>query len=302
MQASSPPTSMEGWLRTSQIRMRSLDWGGPDTAPGGEDGSPDRSNVVALHGLASSAHWYDLVMPHLADTFPSVALEQRGHGRTDQPPDGYDWATVATDVVEAMDRLGIQRAAVLSHSWGANVALSVAAKYPERTSHLVLIDGGFFDWTLRPGASWEWFRDRLQPCHIPDTREEFLALLRQQLAACWSDELERIVMTMVHESPDGMVKDILEPSNHAKVLEAMWNEPPSTMFPQVRCPTLIVAAQSSASANSEFARMRQEMAVAAQSAIGDCTVRWIADSSHDIGYHQPKELAEAVKGFLARKA
>ena len=289
-------TPQEGWLHTSKIRMHYLDWGGPP------EGSGKRSEavVLALHGLASSAHWYDFVIPHLVDTYRCIAPDQRGHGQTDQPSTGYDWQTVASDIVEALDHLGVEKVAVLGHSWGANVALSVAAKYPERVSKLVLIDGGFFDWTLWPGATWESFKSRLRPRAVAGKKEDFLSGLRQQLAECWSDQLEGMVMSMVRVEPDGTVLDILEPTNHAQVLEAMWYEPSSTMFQLVRCPTLIVAAGArQGGGNSEFAQMRREMAGAAQSAIRDCKVEWISDTMHDIGYHKPAELARVLRAHLA---
>ena len=289
-------TPVEGWLSTSQIRMHYLDWGPPAQAPR-EKGM----GVLALHGLASSCHWYDLVMPHLSDSYHCIAPDQRGHGKTDQPARGYDWETVARDVIEALDQLGLQRAALLGHSWGGYVALSVAARYPNRVSKLVLIDGGFIDWTLWPGANWDWFKNLLSPRDVLGKREDFLNQLRRQLSDCWSEQLEGIVMSMIRVSPDGSVRDILEPANHAQVLEAMWNEPASTMFPSVRCRTLIVPAGSPKSgADLDFTRMRREMANAAQSAIKDCEVRWIPDTIHDIGYHKPAELSQVIRDFLSR--
>ena len=290
-------TPVAGWLRTSQIRRRYLDWGDPRAQK-----AEQRSGtaVLALHGLASSCHWYDLVIPYLADTYRCISLEQRGHGETDQPSTGYDWHTLARDVVESLDQLGLDRVAVLGHSWGGYVALSVAAYYPERASRLALIDGGFLDWTGWPGATWPWFKELLRPRDVSGSRQEFLNRLREQLADCWSDQLEGIVMTMVRVGTDGTVKDILEPTNHSQVLEAMWHEPPSTMYSRVRCPTLIVAAgPPPGGENSEFARMRREMAAAAQSAIEQCIVEWIPDTIHDIGYHKPAELARVLRGFLS---
>ena len=289
-------TPQEGWLNTSALRMHYLDWNSP-TASHGQDHKPV---VVALHGLASSCHWYDLVIPRLVDNYRCISLDQRGHGQTDQPPSGYDWHTLSTDVVEAFYQLGVQKAAVMGHSWGGYVALSLAAKYPESVSKLVMVDGGFMDWTRWPGATWEWFINLLKPRDVSGTREEFLDRLRQQLAECWSDHLEEIVMTMVRVGADGLVRDILEPTNHAQVLDAMWNEPPSSMFHLVRCPSMIVSAGSrEGRVNSEFSRMRREMADAAQSAIGDCRVEWVPDTIHDIGYHKPEEMAKALNAFLA---
>ena len=287
----SSTSAEEGWLQTSKLRMHYLDWASQD---------PSADTVLALHGLASSCHWYDLVIPLLADRNHFVAPDQRGHGLTEQPSTGYDWRTVATDVVELMDHMGVERAAVIGHSWGANVALSLAAEHPERVSKLAMIDGGFFDWTLWPGIDSESFRERLRPRDVSGTREEFLDRLREQLVECWSDQLEQIVMSMVRVGGDGLVRDILEPTNHAQVLDAMWNEPSSAFFSRISCPTLIVAAGPRRDrANSEFALRRETMAAAAQAAIKECRVEWIPDTFHDIGYHKPHELARALRTFLA---
>ena len=74
----SSPASSEKWADIGDLRMRYLDWGG--------DGAP----VLALHGLASCAHWYDLVAPELSEKFRIIAPDQRGHGQTTQAPTGYD--------------------------------------------------------------------------------------------------------------------------------------------------------------------------------------------------------------------
>ena len=128
MEKTHPPGQ---WLKVGDLNVHYMDWGG--------DGAP----AVALHGAASSSHWYDLTIPHLRDRVRIIAPDQRGHGKTDQPSTGYDWATLAGDVVGTLDALGIDRAAVMGHSWGASVALSVAALHPDRVTSLVMIDGGF---------------------------------------------------------------------------------------------------------------------------------------------------------------
>ena len=290
------PGPIEDQIITPQIRMHYRDWGRPSLGPG----QSPVLDVLALHGLGSSCHWYDILVPHLRNEFRFVAPDQRGHGQTDQPPGGYDWQTLATDVKDLMDSLRIHRAAVMGHSWGSSVALGMAAIYPDRISKLVLIDGGFFDWNLWPSASWEWFKERLRPRIVSGTPQEYLESQRRALSDCWEERLESIVMSMVRTTPEGTVKDILEPSNHAQVLEAMWNEPPTTMFPLVQCPTLIVAAGPKPDrVNSEFATMRRKMAEAAESAISDCRVEWIPETIHDIGYHKPRELALALRRFLS---
>jgi pimeloyl-ACP methyl ester carboxylesterase len=287
-QASSQAKPTEVWATVGELEVRYLDWGG--------DGPP----IMALHGLASSANWYDLVAPMLTKYGRVIAPDQRGHGKTTQMASGYDWQTLSADIIGLMDHLGLEKAAVLGHSWGGNVAGNVAARFPERVEKLVMIDGGFLGGRQRSGATWESFRERVRPRDVTGTREEFLDRLRVQMAEIWSDDLERIVQTMVYEDEDGQIKDILRPENHAQVIHAMWYEPPSSTLPRVTCPTMIIpAGPRPERAGTEFAVMREEMVEAAAKSLKDCQVRWIPNTMHDIGYHKPGELAEVIVGFLS---
>ena len=280
----------ECWADIGGIRVRYLDWGG--------QGKP----VILLHGLASSANWYDLVAPHLRNDYRVIAPDQRGHGQTTQAGSGYDWGTLTKDVVGLMDELALANAAVFGHSWGANVALNVAARAPDRVNALGLIEGG----TSRgSGAkeSWEEVRARARPRNISGTREEFLDRLRTQLSFCWSDQVERIVQTMVYEDAEGAMQDILRPENHIQVMRAMWEAPASQAYPNILCPTLIIpAGPAPQQAGSERALVKQERVAAAEQAIKNSRVRWIPETVHDIGYHKPEELARVIREFLDERS
>ena len=275
------------WLKSGDLNMHYLDWGG--------FGKP----VVVLHGAASSCHWYDLVIPHISDSLRVIALDQRAHGKTDQPSTGYDWHTLAGDVVGAMDQLGIEKAAVVGHSWGVNTALSVASMHPDRVTALAMVDGGFGGAPRSPDMTWEEFKVRLSPRDIYGPRDRYLGALRQQFAHCWSDEIESIVMTMVREDSDGTVHERLDLSNQQQMLWAMWSGPTHPMLPQVRCSTLIVAAGGrQPGANPEFMERRRANVEAAQATITNSRVVWIPETGHDIGYEKPRELAAALNEFL----
>ena len=201
-----PGVPQAKWLQTSQIRMRFLDWGRPDAHPA----EYDNTVALCLHGLASSSKWYDLVLPYLADSYHCVALDQRGHGETDQPDAGYDWRSIASDAVEALNHLGYEKAVILGHSWGAFVALAMAALHPDRVAKLCMIDGGFSDWRKRPGATYDTFRQWLRPRNVGGTPDEYLAKVQFHLRDCWSDRMEEIIMSMVRVGEDGQVTDILK--------------------------------------------------------------------------------------------
>ena len=200
---------MGKWTHVNGLDMRYLDWGG--------DGEP----LLALHGLASSAHWYDIVARLLLHRYRIIAPDQRGHGQTTQAESGYDWHTLSDDLSALLDHVsaeipGFARpVAALGHSWGGHVVSNFAYHHPDRVRRIVMIDGGFLDGRLFPEPTWEAFSDRLRPRNVTGDREEFLSRLREQMASFWNSEIERIVQTMVYEDEDGQIQDILRPPNQA---------------------------------------------------------------------------------------
>ena len=284
----SPPH--ENWVDIGELKVRYLDWGGA--------GQP----LLALHGLASSAHWYDIVAPLLRDRYHIYAPDQRGHGQTTSAPFGYDWLTLSNDLAGLMDHIGLDKVSVMGHSWGGNVATNFAANCPDRVERLIMIDGGFLDGRLFPGATWEAFFHRVRPRDVTGNREEFLDRLRNQLGVIWNTEIERIVQTMVYEDEDGQIQDILRPDKHAQTIRAMWDEPASKTMPRIECPTLIVpAGPTSERANTEFAETRRRMVDAAEKGLKNGRVHWIPETIHDIGYHKPQELAQVIDDFLSEE-
>lgn len=278
---------LAGTIPLGELDVHCLDWGG--------DGQP----LLALHGLASSGHWYRRLAPFLRQEYRIVAPDQRGHGATTQAPSGYDWQTLAEDAVRVLDHFGMEKAAVLGHSWGGHVSSNLAMRFPDRVSRLVMIDGGFQDGRLLPDPTWEAFRQRLAPRLVAGTRAQYLDQLAANLSFCWGDDLAEIALTMVYEGTDGQMRDILRPENHAQVLETMWGEPPSVVLPRITVPTLVVAAGPRPErANSSFSRQREVMVAAAERALPNGRAHWIPDTIHDIGYDKPQELATVIRSFL----
>ena len=280
-----PPT--EHWAIIGELRIRYLDWGG--------DGEP----VMLMHGLASSAHWYELVASHLRHRYRLFAADARSHGRTTQAAGGFDWQTLSEDCVGLMEHLGVSRAAVFGHSWGATAALNVAARFPDRVTALGLIDGGVGRQS-DPREPWEVVKAGVRPRDVSGTRQQFLDRLRHQLSFCWTDQIERIVQTMVYEDNEGQIQDILRPENHLQVRRAMWEEPASQFYSRITCPTVVIpAGPTPERADSERARQKRAGVAAAEKVIPRCRVRWIPETVHDIGYHKPGELAQVMDEFLS---
>ncbi|MGD1992438.1 MAG: alpha/beta fold hydrolase [Anaerolineae bacterium] len=96
--------------------------------------------VVLLHGMGSCADDWMLQFPALSEHTTAVAVDLRGHGRTDVPPGPYTIPGMAGDVAGLLAALGIEAAHVVSLSLGGLVAQSLAIDHPERVRSLVLVN------------------------------------------------------------------------------------------------------------------------------------------------------------------
>lgn len=104
-----------------------------------EQGDPNASPVIFLHGITDTHRSWEPVFSKLDPRVRAIAITQRGHGDASKPVGGYASGDLASDLAEAMDALDIGSAVVVGHSMGSFAAQRFANEYPERTEGLVLI-------------------------------------------------------------------------------------------------------------------------------------------------------------------
>jgi pimeloyl-ACP methyl ester carboxylesterase len=116
------------------LTIRALDWGG--AAP----------TVVLLHPNGFCGGLYEPLAERLREVARPVALDLRGHGGSSAPrdPAGYGFELLAADVLEALDLLGIDRAAGVGGSLGGGVAILVDRLDPGRWTRLLLAEAVAF--------------------------------------------------------------------------------------------------------------------------------------------------------------
>jgi pimeloyl-ACP methyl ester carboxylesterase len=121
--AARPEAPEYGYFDSSGVRLAYLDKG---------LGEP----VILLHGgLADSEfNWVQFgILDALAENHRTIALDLRGHGKSDKPhePAAYG-RMMARDVLALMDHLNIPKAHLLGYSLGSLIALTIIADHPER--------------------------------------------------------------------------------------------------------------------------------------------------------------------------
>src|SRR5215510_8898987 len=99
------------------------------------------SPLVLLHGGWGNARQWDTVARALADQYRVLALDLRGHGESEHPPDGdYAPEVVAADVAAFADAIELERLALVGFSIGGHAGYAYAAGHPARVDRLMLVE------------------------------------------------------------------------------------------------------------------------------------------------------------------
>ncbi len=101
--------------------------------------------VVLLHGFGSSLDMWRPLLPELAEDHRVLALDLKGFGWTDRPRGDYSPSAQAQLVWAVLNERGIERAALVGHSWGAAVALAMALASPEQTTRIAIYGGWVYE-------------------------------------------------------------------------------------------------------------------------------------------------------------
>jgi len=96
--------------------------------------------LLFLHGTSASLGVWDGVIGQLDGGYRSITLDQRGHGRSGKPAQGYTQEDFARDILGLVTSLKLQDVVLVGHSLGARNAVVAAAAQPELFAGVVAVD------------------------------------------------------------------------------------------------------------------------------------------------------------------
>ena len=270
---------------------------GPDTAP-----DTDAAPLVCLAGGPAREAAYLGDLGGLSALRPLVVPDQRGTGDSPPPatPGAYAFPRLAEDVEALRAHLGLERFALLAHDAGTAVAQAYAAGYPDRLTHLVL---------LNPGS-------RLQGLLPDDAREIFEA----RAAEDWWEDSYIAVQLLAHATDLDEIRSLLlraapmaygrwDPPQHEHAADegvqlnpvpraAFWQGVPESErlslldgLTRVTAPVLVVTGD-----RDGITGMRAGEAVAA--CFPDARVRTLHGVGHYPWVDEPELLRPLVEDFL----
>ncbi len=253
---------------------------------------------LLVHGLASNARTWDGVAQRLnAAGHHVVAIDQRGHGLSDKPSTGYDFAQITSDLRALIESLELRRPILAGQSWGGNVVLHFAARQADVAGGLVLVDGGFADLSGPGGATWDEISERLRPPNLLGTPRPGMIDRFRTHHPEWDDLQIEMQMGNYETLDDGTIRPWLSLDRHMAILRAMWDEPPSPLFERVSAGVLIAVADPS---NPEQKRTSRDSAANAAARMPRTEVKHFEGAPHDIHIDRPIALADWILAAMGR--
>jgi proline iminopeptidase len=259
--------------------------------------------LALMHGGPSADHWTLLPFRRCADQFTLIFYDHRCNGRsTGAPVSTMTWENLTADADALRERLGFERWAVLGHSFGGHVALEYALRYPDRLSHLVLLDTAADsrwsrqnapDLLAKRGYSPEkvelvrrWFHGEFEP------REYFRIFLRIGNAYSYDPSLWRAARDLVR----GEWRTKLRPEAliyAGRQLIKDWTV--VDRLGEITAPTLVMAGRD------DFLFPPQAQLELA-TGIPHARLRIIDKAGHNPHSEQPAEVMAAVREFITAGA
>jgi proline iminopeptidase len=264
--------------------------------------------VIVLHGGPDFDHMYLLPdMDRLAEQFRLIYYDQRGRGKSTENvlPEDVTLRSEMEDLERVREYFRLESIALLGHSWGGLLALEYALRYPERVSHLILMNAApvsHGDFLLlqerrreRPAADLARLKAIASSAAYqqgdPDTvaeyyRSHFQATLRQP------EQLERLIRSLRSSFTR---KGILKARKIEKrLLNETWLSGTYDLLPALRglnIPTLIL--------HGEHDHIPLECAAHLATSIPGARFSVLNDCGHFSYLECPKEVGKEIDDFFS---
>jgi len=231
--------------------------------------------VVLLHGWGTSSQSLTPLCGALATTFHVLAVDLPGFGWSQPPPSAWGAQEYAGHILRLMQETGIDRAALVGHSFGGRVAIALAAAEPTRVSRLALVASA----GVRPPRRAGYF-----------VRVATVKLVKRFFSLPgWGATGQRIIAKV-----SGRVgsRDYRAAGNMRPTLVKVVNEDLTPILPVIQAPTLILWGDR----DQEVSRSAME-AMATQ--IPQSRLVVFAGAGHFPFLDAPEEFCRTLREFLA---
>ena len=252
--------------------------------------------VVLIHGFGDTGDMWAPLAAELARDHTVIVPDLRGMGLSSHPATGYDKKTEAADIRAVLTRLNIDHSVVVGHDIGTMVAYAYAARYPDKTDRLVVMDApvpGIPPWDdlVRSPKLWHFSFGGPDAERLVSGRERiYLDRFWNEFAGDPSkiDEASRVHYAKFYALAGAMHSAFAQFLSIPQDAE----DNKKSMTTKLTMPVLAIGGISSFGANE---------AIVMRNAAVDVTEVVIPKSGHWLMEEQPTATIAAIRGFLDRK-
>lgn len=246
-----------------------------------------------LHGLMGSASNWRSIAKAFEDQYHILAFDQRGHGRSFHPPDGYHPRDFAQDLARILDDLGWQEILLVGHSMGGRNALEFAVHFSHRVKALVVEDIGPEANSGAMGRIEKLLNLVPTPFPSREAARQFFESEYPGLIAFYprARTVAKFFLTNIEEKPDGSWSWRFDKDAILKAMREGRNEDRWDAWRNLRMPVLLVRGERSSDLTPEiFARMKADLPSA--------QAVEVADAGHWVHFDQPEAFIRLLKEFF----
>ncbi|HEX3921467.1 MAG TPA: alpha/beta fold hydrolase [Streptosporangiaceae bacterium] len=247
--------------------------------------------VVLLHGFPDSGRlWRHQVTALSAAGFRVIVPDLRGYGRSGKPEavEAYSLPLLAGDVLAVLADLGIERAHVVGHDWGAALAWGLGSLVPDKVDHLAVLSVGHPATFLRTYQQREksWYMLLFQ---FPGVAERWLADEDWANFRAWARHPDTGQVIADLEANGSLTPGL----NYyrANVAPDTWIGPPLAL-PPVTAPTMGVWS------SGDMALTETQMTDSAQNVTGPWRYERLDGPGHWMQLEAPDRVSELLLDFL----
>jgi pimeloyl-ACP methyl ester carboxylesterase len=250
--------------------------------------------VVMLHGFADTGDMWAPLVAALIGGRTVVVPDLRGMGLSSHPPGGYDKKSQAQDIARVLDKLRIDKAALVTHDIGNMVGYAFAAQFPARVTRWVAMDAplpgiGPWDEILKSPMLWHFnFRGPDMERLVAGRERIYLDRFWNELSANPKaiDEATRDHYAALYARPGGMHSAF---EQFAAFTQDAIDNKAFAAKDKLGMPVLAIGADKS------FGTVQADVLRIVAS---DVTGQAIANSGHWLMEEQPAATVAAIAAFL----
>jgi pimeloyl-ACP methyl ester carboxylesterase len=200
-------------------------------------------SILCVHGITANCRFWDCLASALAPGNRVIAMDLRGRGLSDKPPQGYSIDHHCKDILSLLNDQGLQRPVLMGHSLGAFISLVFAARYPERVDRLVLVDGGGKLSEVQMAKVFAGIKPSLDRLgQIFPSFEAYLSQMKQApFLQPWNSYMETYFRYEVEEV-EGGVRSRVHPGHIEEEARNLGKTDTTQFYGNVTAPTLILRA------------------------------------------------------------